>query len=73
MDPTWGVSWSEIVDQAAMPPEPDTLAWYRLACFLPRKLGAEAFLQSDVAGRRRAEADYQFILEQLGPCERTRH
>jgi hypothetical protein len=73
MDPTWGVSWSEIVDQAAKPPEPGTIAWYRLACFLPRKLGADAFLQSDTAGRRRAEADYQFILDQLGPCERTRH
>ena len=73
MDPTWGVSWSEIVDQAAKPSEPGTIAWYRLACFLPRKLGADAFLQSDAAGRRRAETDYQFILDQLGPCERTRH
>ena len=73
MDPTWGVSWSELVDQAAKPPEPGTIAWYRLACFLPRKLGADAFLQADAAGRRRAEADYQFILDRLGPCERTRH
>ena len=73
MEPTWGVSWSEIVDQAAMPPERDTLAWYRLACFLPRQLSGDAFLQSDIAGRRRAEADYRFILDQLGTCERTRH
>ena len=73
MQPTWGVSWSEIVDQAAKPPERDTIAWYRLACFLPRKLSNEAFLQSDAAGRQRAEADYQFILDQLGPCRRTRH
>jgi hypothetical protein len=73
MEPTWGVSWSEIVDQAAMPPERDTIAWYRLACFLPRQLSGDAFLQSDVAGRRRAEADYRFILDQLGTCERTRH
>jgi hypothetical protein len=71
MDPTWGVSWSEIVDQAAKPPEPGTIAWYRLACSLPRKLSESAFLQSDASGRRRAEADYQFILDQLGPCERT--
>lgn len=71
MDPTWGVSWSEIVDQAAKPPEPGTIAWYRLACFLPRKLPTKAFLQSDASGRQRAEADYQFILSQLGPCERT--
>jgi hypothetical protein len=71
MDPTWGVSWSEIVDQAAKPPEPGTIAWYRLACSLPRTLPASAYLQSDAAGRRRAEADYKFILDQLGPCGRT--
>jgi len=70
--PTWGVSWSEIVDQAARPPERETIAWYRLACFLPRKLPAAAYLQADAAGRGRAEADYRFILDQLGPCERTR-
>ncbi|MGZ3197828.1 MAG: hypothetical protein ACXWI1_12200, partial [Croceibacterium sp.] len=73
MDPTWGVSWSEIVDQAAKPPAPETIAWYRLACFLPRKLRDRAFLQADAAGRQRAEADYQFILDQLGPCARTLH
>lgn len=73
MDPTWGVSWSEIVDQAARPPEPGTIAWYRLACSLPRRLPRDAFLQADAAGRGRAEADYRFILDQLGPCERTRH
>jgi hypothetical protein len=71
MDPTWGVSWSEIVDQAAKPPERETIAWYRLACSLPRALPASAYLQSDAAGRSRAEADYRFILDQLGPCERT--
>ena len=73
MVPTWGVSWSEIVDQAAKPPPPETIPWYRLACFLPRKLSDKAFLQADAAGRQRAEADYAFILQQLGPCERTRH
>lgn len=73
MDPSWGVSWSEIVDQAARPPERDTIAWYRLACSLPRQLSDRAFLQADAAGRARAEADYRFILAQLGPCERTRH
>jgi hypothetical protein len=71
MEPTWGVSWSEIVDQAAKPPERDTIAWYRLACSLPRSLPGNAYLQSDAAGRSRAEADYRFILDRLGPCERT--
>jgi hypothetical protein len=72
MDPQWGVSWTEIVDQAAQAPAPGTLEWYRLACSLPRTLPADAFLQADAAGRTRAEADYRFVLEQLGPCERTR-
>ena len=72
MAPTWGVSWSEIVDQSARPPEPQTVAWYRLACFLPRQLPAGAFLQQDAASRRQAEADYRFIVEQLGACSRTR-
>jgi hypothetical protein len=72
MDPQWGVSWTEIVDQAAEAPARGTLEWYRLACSLPRTLPADAFLQADAAGRSRAEADYRFVLEQLGECERTR-
>lgn len=73
MAPTWGVSWTEIVDQSAKPPQPGTLAWYRLACFLPRQLRPQDFLQADDAGRQRAQADYRFILDSLGPCVRTRH
>jgi len=72
MEPEWGVSWSEIVDQSARPPEPQTVAWYRLACSLPAQLPAGAFLQQDQASRRRAEADYEFIIAQLGGCPRTR-
>lgn len=72
MAPEWGVSWSEIVDQAARPPEPETAAWYRLACALPPQLSADAFLQEDREARVRAEADYRFVLEQLGECRRLR-
>ena len=72
MDPQWGVSWSEIVDQSARPPEPETVEWYRLACSLPPQLPAGAYLQDDRESRVRAEADYRFVLEQLGPCERLR-
>lgn len=68
----WGVSWSEIVDQAARPPERETLEWYRLACFLPAQLPSSASLSADPADRRRAEQDYRFVLEQLGPCPRNR-
>lgn len=72
MEPQWGVSWSEIVDQAARPPVPESVEWYRLACFLPTELPRDAFLQDDRAARARAEADYGFILEQLGGCPRIR-
>ena len=46
--PVWGVSLSEIVDQAAAPPARETLTWYRLACFLPDALG-EASIPYDPA------------------------
>lgn len=71
MKPVWGVSWSDIVDQAAKPPMRDTLEWYRLACFLPRAIPASVNLSRDGASRNRAAADYGFVLDQLGPCPRT--
>lgn len=71
MAPAWGVSFSEIVDQAARPPQHDTLAWYRLACFLPPQLPGTANLAQDSASRARAAADYRLVIEQLGPCTRT--
>ena len=72
MQPQWGVSWSEIVDQSASPPAPASVEWYRLACFLPPRLPRDAFLQDDRAAHARAEADYAYILEQLGGCPRIR-
>jgi hypothetical protein len=71
MDPAWGVSWSEIVDQSARPPAPRTVVWYRLACFLPPELPADSFLQQDRTSQAQAREDYRFILDQLGECERT--
>jgi hypothetical protein len=71
MEPTWGVSYSEIVDQAARPPAQGTLAWYRLACFLPPQLPHGANLSQDPASRSRAAQDYAFVLQQLGECPRT--
>jgi hypothetical protein len=72
MEPQWGVSYTEIVDQAARPPEAETLQWYRLACFLPREIPDDAFLQDDSPSRARARADYAYVLDRLGPCIRTR-
>ncbi len=71
MAPRWGVSWTELVDQAAAAPAPDTLAWYRLACALPRTLPAAANVAGDPADRARAVQDYRFVIEQLGACTRN--
>ena len=72
MAPFWGVSWSEVVDQAAKPPEKNTLEWYRLACFLPAELPAGAILSHDTRSRTRVAADYALVLRDLGQCERNR-
>ena len=70
MAPQWGVSWSDIVDQSARAPQPETVEWYRLACFLPEDLPPDSFLQRDRASRAQARADYALIKQDLGPCER---
>lgn len=67
----WSVSFSEVVN-GGMAPARDTLAWYRLACFLPRVLPAGANISSGEAARAQAEADYRTVRAQLGPCGRTR-
>lgn len=72
MEPVWGVSWGELVDQSAQSPQPGTLEWYRLACFLPRDLPANAILSTSGAARVTATADYRYVLARLGTCERTR-
>jgi hypothetical protein len=71
MAPTWGASWSEIVDQSARPPAPETLQWHMLACHLPEALPESAFLQRDPAGRTRAREDYALIRRELGNCARS--
>lgn len=69
--PAWTASFSELVGASGAPAH-DTLAWYRLACTLPAALPARAHVSPDPADRAAAEADYRFVLDQLGPCARTR-
>jgi hypothetical protein len=71
MAPQWGVSWTDVVDEAARPPERDTLAWYRLACFLPPQLPARANHSDGGAARTRAAQDYALVIDQLGVCPRA--
>lgn len=69
--PVWGVSWGEIIDSSARAPQRETLRWYRLACSLPRELPSSANLAREAEARRLAAADYAFVVQQLGPCERA--
>lgn len=70
MAPEWGVSLGELVDASATPPQPESLEWFQFACFLPRELPQDSFLQTDRASQAQAREDYAFILSELGPCER---
>ena len=67
----WGVAFGEIVDQAARAPLRDTLAWYRLACFLPAGLSSATDISGDGEARRLAAEDYRYVRGQLGACPRT--
>lgn len=69
--PSWGVSFSELVADTSHPPAPETLEWYRLACFLPRTPPAGANVSGTFAEQQQALADYRLVLSQLGPCTRT--
>lgn len=69
--PQWGLSFSELVDSGA-PPARDTLAWYRLACFLPATLPSGAASGGDADDRAAASADYAYVMNQLGHCLRSR-
>jgi hypothetical protein len=70
--PRWSVSFSEVVETEAKPPARETLAWYRLACFLPDRLPREANVSDTAANRAQTETDYRMILGELGPCTRIR-
>lgn len=66
--PRWAVALSELVDDSAAPPQPDTLLWYRLACGLPRALPETAIGTLAAEDADAARADYQVVLTGLGPC-----
>ena len=68
----WAFALGEIVDEAAAPPAPDTLAWYRLACFLPRTLPDAAVSELAAADADAARTDYAFVIAALGACPRVR-
>lgn len=68
----WAVSTAEVIDASATAPQRFTLLWYRLACGLPRALPADRVEGASKADAARAQADYSFVIESLGPCGRNR-
>jgi hypothetical protein len=68
----WSVSFSEVVDASGQPPAHDTLAWYRLACFLPPELPAGTNVSATPSDQAQAVDDYHLVIAGLGPCGRTR-
>lgn len=68
----WAVSTSEVIDESATAPAKHTLLWYRLACGLPRDLPSERVESGEGENVARAQADYKFVVESLGPCGRKR-
>ncbi|MBC3940587.1 hypothetical protein [Sphingomonas albertensis] len=70
--PRWAVALSEIVDESAAPPAPETLLWYRMACALPQTLPERSTGSLEAADATIAREDYAYVLAALGPCGRTR-
>ena len=67
----WGASFSELVADVTRPPAPETLEWYRLACFLPQLPPLSANVSEGYDAKRQAQVDYQMVMRTLGPCERS--
>lgn len=68
----WTAAFGEVVDEGNAHPRVGTLGWYRLACSLPRQLAVEKLGGTAPDDRRRAAADYAYVLRDLGQCARTR-
>lgn len=69
--PAWNVSFSEVVDGGGVPPR-ETLAWYRLACFLPAALPPGTNLSATRLDAAQAESDWRLVRRDLGECPRNR-
>lgn len=69
--PRWAVSFGELVDASATQPAPNTLGWYRLACFLPQTLPQEILAGQPEGDGAKIAADYAVVRQALGRCERT--
>jgi hypothetical protein len=68
----WAVSTGDLIDENAGAPPKNTLLWYRLACGLPRTLDPKLVESSAAEDVGKAQADYRFVIDALGPCGRQR-
>jgi len=68
---SWAAAFGEIVEGAGVPKR-GTLAWYRLACGLPRTLPLSKLAGTPAEDRKTAASDYAVVLGALGDCTRTR-
>jgi hypothetical protein len=69
---SWTVSMSDLIEEGASAPKRNTILWYRLACGMPPTLSAEQIESADTENAARAQADYAFVLQSLGKCDRMR-
>ena len=69
--PQWAVALSEMIDENARAPAPNTLLWYRLACFLPPRLPGRAIAALSESNASSVRTDYKLVIDQLGACGRT--
>jgi hypothetical protein len=67
----WAVALSEMVDDAAASPKPNSLLWYRLACGLPQALPPSSYAEAEGSAAA-IQADYRLVMERLGRCARSR-
>lgn len=68
----WGATFSEVLGDSLTPPAKETIAWYRLACFMPQSLAPSVNLSSTAADKAAANADYAVVRSGLGACPRLR-
>ena len=68
----WSVSTSELIEETTSTPRRFTLLWYRLACGLPKALPADLVQSGEGENAARAQGDYKFVADALGPCGRKR-
>ena len=68
----WFASLGEVVDEGVSQPGPNTLLWYRLACFLPDAMPSTVLDGQPPEAADQVRRDYRLIRQALGPCMRAR-